>query len=426
MRMGPKPVPENEKAEPEPKPVPETKKEIEAETAVAVVPDVRPSIESGRDSPAPPATPSLLRPPNEAQDELHRYIEQVDALQSKLQYLSKEASEAARKAVAEAEPGSAERKLAEKDGKIAALMEEGRSMAANEQKLRTVIKKLRAQVTENEKTIAELKASQEKLQTELSNVRARTSRLEELEKDQVESQKLLSRARADLESLLSDLDIRDATVKSLKAELQKAHDENASAASKQAKDALEAEQKKTKDLEETIASLQVEKNLATERAKKNMAETNEKADQAAERARLAELELKAELQAMEAKLEAMRALAEENSSGAVGDSQAKLLRQMETLQTQHAIASENWQGIEATLLARVANLEKERDEALKRESEMRKKARETVSVPACCASFLPHRLTLSRPCAASVRRKRLRISRPRYQTTRRNLRRCSS
>ena len=380
MRMGPIPVPETEKAKPESVPVPETPKESKiTESIVVSTPDVRPSFESGRDSPALPLTPGLAPPGNEAQDELHRYIEQVDALQSKLQYLSKEASEAARKAVADAAPGTAERKLAEKDGKIAALMEEGRSMAANEQKLRTVIKKLRAQVAENEKTITELKASQEKTQRDLASVRARTSRLEELEKEQVESQKLLSRARSDLESLLSDLDIRDATVKSLKAELQKAHDENASAASKQAVDALAAEQKKSKELEETIASLQVEKNLAVERAKKNIAETNEKADQAAERARLAELELKSEMQATEAKLEAMRALAEETSSGAVGDSQAKLLRQMETLQTQHAIASENWQGIEATLLARVANLEKERDEALKRESEMRKKARETVS-----------------------------------------------
>jgi hypothetical protein len=77
----------------------------------------------------------------------------------------------------------------------------------------------------------------------------------------------------------------------------------------------------------------------------------------------------------------MRFQAEEASSGAGGDSQAKLLRQVETLQTQYSIASENWQGIESTLLARIGNLEKERDEALQRESDMRKKAREAVSPP---------------------------------------------
>jgi chromosome segregation ATPase len=74
----------------------------------------------------------------------------------------------------------------------------------------------------------------------------------------------------------------------------------------------------------------------------------------------------------------MRARAEEVSSGATGDAQAKLLRQIETLQTQYAVASENWQGIEASLIARATNLEKERDEATRRETEMRRKAREVT------------------------------------------------
>lgn len=365
---------------------PQKEEAVVAETASpAPEPSVtRSSLENGRDSPIPTTdtAPTPVTSQNvdaDAQEELHRYIEQVDALQAKLQYLSKEASEAARKAVADAPAGTAERKLAEKDGKIALLMEEGRSMATNEQKLRTIIKKLRTQATENEKATAELRSSHEKTLKELDAVRSRTSRLEELEKEQTESQKQLSRTRAELESVRSDASIKDTTIQSLKTDLQKAHDSNDSAASEKAKNALAAEQKKTKELEDTIASLQVEKNLVTERAKKSVADLNEKADRAAERSRVAEMELKGEIQAMEGKLEAMRALAEEASSGAVGDSQAKLLRQIETLQTQHAFASENWQGIEATLLARVANLEKERDEALKRESEMRKKARETVS-----------------------------------------------
>jgi hypothetical protein len=75
----------------------------------------------------------------------------------------------------------------------------------------------------------------------------------------------------------------------------------------------------------------------------------------------------------------MRARAEEVASGATGDAQAKLLRQIETLQSQYAVASENWQGIEASLVARGTVLEKERDEAMKREADIRRKAREVVS-----------------------------------------------
>jgi TATA element modulatory factor len=67
------------------------------------------------------------------------------------------------------------------------------------------------------------------------------------------------------------------------------------------------------------------------------------------------------------------------STGETSDAQANLLRQIETLQTQYAVASENWQGIEETLLSRVSSLEKERDELSARESQIRKKAREVVS-----------------------------------------------
>lgn len=92
-----------------------------------------------------------------------------------------------------------------------------------------------------------------------------------------------------------------------------------------------------------------------------------------------ETELKGEQSVLESKMESLRTKAEEASSGAAGESQAKLLRQIETLQTQYAIASENWQTLEGSLLSRLANLEKERDDVAQRESELRRKVREVVS-----------------------------------------------
>jgi TATA element modulatory factor len=55
------------------------------------------------------------------------------------------------------------------------------------------------------------------------------------------------------------------------------------------------------------------------------------------------------------------------------------LRQIETLQGQYALATENWQGIEGSMNARITTLEKERDDLAKREADMRKKAREVNS-----------------------------------------------
>ena len=82
---------------------------------------------------------------------------------------------------------------------------------------------------------------------------------------------------------------------------------------------------------------------------------------------------------LESRLETYRSRAEEASAASTGDLQAKLLRQIETLQNQYAVASENWQGIEGSLLARISSLEKERDDLSKREADVRRKARETVS-----------------------------------------------
>ena len=120
------------------------------------------------------------------------------------------------------------------------------------------------------------------------------------------------------------------------------------------------------------------KKLAAGRAKVQIDEIKAKSEREAERARVAEVEMRAEQQMLESRLELMRTRAEEVSSGATGDAQAKLLRQIETLQTQYAVATENWQGIEASLSSRATSLEKERDEALRREAEIRRKAREIV------------------------------------------------
>ena len=84
-------------------------------------------------------------------------------------------------------------------------------------------------------------------------------------------------------------------------------------------------------------------------------------------------------QNLEHKLEAFRSRTEEVSSSSTADSHAKLLRQLERLQFQYSLASENWQGIEGTLTAKATALELERDEATKRENDLRKRAREMAS-----------------------------------------------
>lgn len=77
----------------------------------------------------------------------------------------------------------------------------------------------------------------------------------------------------------------------------------------------------------------------------------------------------------------LRARAEESSTSATSSAQAKLLRQVEMLQTQHTIASQNWQRIEDSLQLRTSSLEKEKIDLTRRFEEEKKKVKEIVSSP---------------------------------------------
>jgi TATA element modulatory factor len=324
----------------------------------------------------------LLEQRRQHQDEIHHHTEKTEALQAKVQYLASEAAEAAKKSLDAAAPGSLEKKVAEKDQKIAQIMLEGKNLSVMEEKHRSILKKLRVKISDDEKEIAEFKTARTKAEGELQTLRVRARRATELERSQEEAHKRLSQVQKELEGLRSDAVSKDATIADLRQQV-KAANEHAEAIKVKINDAaLEKERQRVKELEEQVATAQLEKSLAADRAKAQIKEWQEKADKAAERTRTVELDMQNEVQIMESKLEAMRGRAEEVSSGAIGDSHAKLMRQVETLQSQYSIASDNWQGIETTLLARVANLEKERDEALQRESDMRKKAREAVSIDA--------------------------------------------
>ena len=70
---------------------------------------------------------------------------------------------------------------------------------------------------------------------------------------------------------------------------------------------------------------------------------------------------------------------EEVSSKGAGDVQAKLIRQIETLQGSYSVASENWMGIENSLLARIAGLEKEREDLTRKESDLRRRVRDATT-----------------------------------------------
>lgn len=312
-------------------------------------------------------------------EEIHGYIERIDALQAKLQYLAKESAEASRKASDSAPAGSLEKKLADKEEQVALLMEEGQKLSKKELTHLTTIKKLRAKIQEDNKELTEVRKKQEKAEKDAALAADRLKRAENSEKQVNEKQRQILQLQKEIESLKAAGDSKDVTIADLRSQLEEAVTQGKQAELKLTNESLELERKKVAELEENIANMKIEKDLVADRAQAQIKELREKMEKDSERARVTELEMKSEQQMLESKLEVMRARAEEVSTGATGDAQAKLLRQIETLQTQYVVASENWQGIEASLIARATSLEKERDEATRREADIRRKAREVVS-----------------------------------------------
>lgn len=315
------------------------------------------------------------------QEEVQEYTERIDSLQSKLQYLSKGAAESARKSAQAASSGTPERKLAEKDEKIALLMQEGQKLSGTEHKLRMALKKLRQQLADQEKQAETLRNEKAAALAETETMRNRLDSDEETGKQQEESSKALAALQKEIDQLKREGAAKDEALSFLEQSLKAKAENDVAATIEEQGRLLAAEQAKQKQLEETLATLKGENDTLTNKSRLEGLEWTEKLQRAQERARTVESDLKVELLTMENKLEAMRSAAEEAvSGGSAGEGQVNLIRQMETLQSQYATASSNWQGIEASLLAKVSSLEKEKDEAQSRESEIRKKAREAVSL----------------------------------------------
>ncbi|KAL5397201.1 hypothetical protein PMIN03_002729 [Paraphaeosphaeria minitans] len=313
----------------------------------------------------------------EHREELNAHLERIDALQSKLAYLSQQLASSAKASDSETTP--ADKKLAEKDAQIAALMEEGQKLSKTEMKHMTTIKKMRAKALETDKDMTNLKQRLSKAERAVADQTDRAKRAEAAEQAAQDKLKVVARIEKDIELIRSEREEAGLTIAELRRQLSDALTRAEDAEKRVQTGALETEKRVTASLQEDIENLRIEKKIAEDRTKKDLQEARDEATRQQERANVAELELRGEIANLESKLELLRSRSEEVSSSASGDSQAKLLRQIETLQTQYALASENWQGIEGTLTSRVAALEKDRDETAKRETDVRRKAREINS-----------------------------------------------
>lgn len=320
------------------------------------------------------------RAEKQRQEEMHANLERIDALQAKLRYLAKETVAAAKEANASALSGSPEAKLVQKDEQIALLMQEGEKLSKTELRHLQTIKKLRAKVTEDEKSTGELRKRLDRAERAETDLKQKLRRSEAAERQANDKSRQIGNIERQVEELKEDRERAAELIRTLTAQLKEAETKAEQAQKAADSKAAEADKDRIAALENELEDAQIEKKLAEDRAKSESRKAKEEADRQRERSNVRELELKNEIASLDSRLEAMRARAEEASSetGVAGEGSVKLMRQVETLQSQYSQAKGNWETIEGSLNARLSALEKERDEASKREADFRKKARDAA------------------------------------------------
>ncbi|KAI9713899.1 MAG: hypothetical protein M1820_000629 [Bogoriella megaspora] len=318
----------------------------------------------------------LERLRTEHRDEMNANLERIDALQSKLALLARSAAVTAQQASQSANVGSSDQKIAERDARIAQLLEEGTKLSATEIKHLGLIKKLRGRISEEEKSRDDFKRKLSKAESTSQEANERARRAEAEVKIMGDKTRGAAKAQGELDALKAERDGQGITILNLQSQVEESRQRAEDAEKKAQSGAVEAKRRAADDMAEQLENAKIEKKLLEERLRAEIKQVEENSKRKEEQARVSDIELKAEIANLESKIELLRTRTEEASSNATGDSQAKLLRQIETLQTQYALANENWQGIESSLTSRVAALEKERDETARRESDIRRKARD--------------------------------------------------
>lgn len=210
---------------------------------------------------ARPASNDLDEPARD--EEIQSYLERIDALQAKLQYLARDAADSARQTAASTSRDTSEHQLAAKDEQIALLMEEGQKLSKLELSHTTIIKRLRAKVADDSRTHAQTSqrlAKAEKLAGELS---AKVTRMEAAQKEAQARIQRLTKVEEEAARLRNDVEARQALVEDLQARLAESEQELVS--SEGLAKALEVEKSTTARLSEELTAAKAEHKSSEER-----------------------------------------------------------------------------------------------------------------------------------------------------------------
>jgi len=229
-----------------------------------------------------------LRGDNEAQEvqrqeEVHNYLERIDALQAKLSYLASEAASNARSSAEAAPADSLEKKLAAKDEQIALLLEEGQKLSKAEVTQSTTLRKLRVKIADDGRVIADLRRKLAAADKSSADKAETLIRLETGVKEAGGKLVRLARAEREVEELKKVRDTRDAQIKSLQEQLESIQSKAKTDEREATARALEAERKVAQSLKDDLVSVKLEKQLADDKKQAELKAASDERDRQRER-----------------------------------------------------------------------------------------------------------------------------------------------
>lgn len=229
------------------------------------------------------------------QADAQSYLERIDALQAKLQYLAKEAAESAREKTSDVSADSVQKKLAAKDEQIALLMEEGQKLSKAEVTHAGNARKLRLKSVEDGKALAEMR---QKIATSDRNAATLTDRIRRLEVSQREANTKslrISQLEKELQSLRVSHDEKDATVQYLRSQLDDDSKRADEAKARASEATLEQLQRSHQSLQDDLANAKIERQLSEDRSRGDITKAREEVLREQDNKKTAEAQMRNEI-----------------------------------------------------------------------------------------------------------------------------------
>lgn len=229
------------------------------------------------------------------QEETQSHLERVDALQAKLEYLAKEAAEAAREKAGDAPADSLEKKLAGKDEQIAMLMEEGQKLSKAEVTHAGTARKLRSKIVEDGKLLVEARRKAAASERNAATLIDRVRRLEVNQRDATSKTAKISQLEKDLQSARVAHDESDQTIQYLRNQLDMESKRAEEAKTKATEAALEQQQRSAQSMQEDLANAKIERQLSEERLRNEIKAAKEEVQREQESKKTAEAQMRNEI-----------------------------------------------------------------------------------------------------------------------------------